>query len=174
MSCIVANAHSMKLSKGVRCLHCEKAYMQALEATKGASAKYSSATLGMDTVDHGHEDCNGHRYTLNGAIKQTAMGDIYNHKSKASPSTCRGFRKIKARIEAATSPGDPSFKIDAVKIDQGTEFQGACEEAFQKDNLVVDRVEKGRHVSTIEARNKRLEVLSIAMGSFMMGTTLST
>ena len=162
-----AGGHISKLSGRIKCLHCEKGYMQALAARKGASAKYHDATLAMDTVDHGHEDCNGHRYTLNGAIKQTAVGDIYNHKKKASPSTCRGFRKIKGRLEAASSPGDPSYKIEAVKIDQGTEFQGECEEAFAKDNIHIQRVEKGRHVSTIEARNKRLEVLSVAMLSTM-------
>ena len=73
------NRHVHKLEG---CKDCEFGYMQALGQRTGASAKYHDDTLAMDTVDHGHEDNNGHRYTVHGGILQTYFGDVRNNKHK--------------------------------------------------------------------------------------------
>ena len=154
-------------TKCANCPDCEYGYMQAHGQRKGATAKYLDNVLGMDTIDHGHEDNNGHRYTVNGAILRTYAGDVVNNKNKDSTTTGNSYREIKHYLESNSTPGingNNGFRVNMVCTDKGSEFDGRCGELMKEDNVMFKKVETGRHVGSIEALNKRLEVMAAATG----------
>ncbi len=73
---------------------------------------------------------------------------------------------MKARIEAATDPGGiKGYKIQTLRHDPGTEFQGATKQLIQEHNLIDRQGEVDRHTDSaiIENRHKMIQHMGAAM-----------
>jgi len=163
----VAGGHRTKMLLNPKCLHCLMASKRPKGAFKGAAGATSSlATANIDTVDMTVLSATGHRYEHNLIIHGSQYGDNVTSRHKDSITTSKAFTEMKSRIEAFTDPGgSQGFKIQAVRHDPGSEFNGAAKSVFQAANLINCEGEVDRHSdgALIENRNRILQHMATAM-----------
>ena len=104
---------------------CEKAYMQAKAARKGAKVRGEMNTVNGDLIDVVHPDNNGDRYGFDAIVIKTSFRDVAMMSTKDSATTAKAWRKkILPRLESLSAPGRPEdYKVERFHHDHGTEFE---------------------------------------------------
>ena len=151
--------------KLVVCPHCLLAKMIAKGARQGSTREpHDFKTCAVDTLVMSKPAVSGSKYATQLVMYGSLYGQLMPGKHNDSVSTARRFRLAKSRIESITDPGG-KWKIEALRHDPGTEFEGAMRTEREINNIFDFKGATDRHTSAhlAENRNRIVQRLSAAV-----------
>ena len=158
-----------------RCPVCIQASMRAKKSTntptEGAKGirKYHQhmETAVTDTLKYNATDVDNNKAASGLYLKKTSFGTVSQLKNFTSVAKEKAYRDMQRYIQSHTDPGGKlGYKMQRMKMDQGTENQGAALTALSDDNVLADEGHADRHKDQNDIENYfgRLQTTAAAMG----------
>ena len=157
-----------------KCWVCIQGGMRAKRSTSAATVGEAKArpyhhhleTAVTDNLMFNDTDADGYKAASGVYLPRTCFGEVGLLRSTDSVAKNRVWQKIQRYIQANTDPGGKlNYRIERVKMDQGTENQGAMLEGLAGDNIVPSEGHVDRHTdqSKIENYFGRLQTVAATM-----------